>query len=437
MSTTVVARIAARLALLAVGARACTLFHFDVNDNETIVGRTMEVGGTHLIPLWEVVAHPRHSVESAVVPRNELGFVSIDVSATERVIGLPSVSDGMNIAGLTVSIQTFRTAIYQERDANSAVAEVPFLAVGALLLGCCDTVAAAEAALRNVTVYGNAIPSGDRIHWAVVDATGGSVVFEYIAGALVVSQNSAGVNTNDPEYSWHLTNLDQHVGLSPAWPDASDWAVEAPAAFGGVAPLAVGHGLNLKALPGSYSPADRFVKMFVLKQHALLAAPPRTLDEGIAVATGLINTVVRRGPRLPRAPRRLPSFLPRITTTRRPPPAAPRLSPGSDGRSPRLSLHSFPLSPASRAVVSQHIVLGTVPSEDPSAPRSNLELTQWSAIKLPQRRELLFRSYDDMRWRRVQLSELALDDPAAQFSTLRVFAGGMDIKDETRAMARS
>ena len=32
------------------------------------------------------------------------------------------------------------------------------------------TVAAAEAALRNVTVYGNAIPSGDRIHWAVVDA---------------------------------------------------------------------------------------------------------------------------------------------------------------------------------------------------------------------------------------------------------------------------
>jgi penicillin V acylase-like amidase (Ntn superfamily) len=52
-----------------------------------------------------------------------------------------------------------------------------------------------------------------------------------------------------------------------------------------------GHGFNTNMLPGSYTAADRFVKMFFLKQLAAHHSSPLLLEEGIILATGLINTV--------------------------------------------------------------------------------------------------------------------------------------------------
>ena len=52
-----------------------------------------------------------------------------------------------------------------------------------------------------------------------------------------------------------------------------------------------GHGFNTNMLPGSYTAAYRFVKMFFLKQLAAHHSSPLLLEEGIILATGLINTV--------------------------------------------------------------------------------------------------------------------------------------------------
>ena len=56
-------------------------------------------------------------------------------------------------------------------------------------------------------------------------------------------------------------------------------------------PVDPSHGTHARFLPGGYTPPDRFVKMFLLKQTATAHAPPRTIDDGIALATGLANTV--------------------------------------------------------------------------------------------------------------------------------------------------
>ena len=56
-------------------------------------------------------------------------------------------------------------------------------------------------------------------------------------------------------------------------------------------PVNPSHGLHTKFLPGGYTPPDRFVKMFLLKQMAVSHAPPTTLDEGVVLAEGLLNTV--------------------------------------------------------------------------------------------------------------------------------------------------
>jgi len=56
------------------------------------------------------------------------------------------------------------------------------------------------------------------MHWAMADATGDSVVIEYLDGVLHVNNNTVGVMTNDPDYQWHLYNLNNYVNLSPRWP---------------------------------------------------------------------------------------------------------------------------------------------------------------------------------------------------------------------------
>ena len=51
------------------------------------------------------------------------------------------------------------------------------------------------------------------------------------------------------------------------------------------------HGIHSKLLPACYTPPDRFVKSFLLKQLSLNHAPPTDLTEGLVLTQGLINTV--------------------------------------------------------------------------------------------------------------------------------------------------
>jgi len=111
-----------------------------------------------------------------------------------------------------------------------------------------------------------------------------------------------GVFTNDPSYEWHLGNLNQY-GAYPTERNERPFALPATSSgpftsfavdpsHGRVAvPQIISHGTATKFLPGGYTPADRFVKMFLLKQLAVAHAPPKSLDEGIVLAEGLLNTV--------------------------------------------------------------------------------------------------------------------------------------------------
>ena len=64
---------------------------------------------------------------------------------------------------------------------------------------------------------------------------------EYLDGVLHVHNNTVGVMTNDPDFSWHLRNLNNFVSLSGSWPQQ---AFSAQTEVGAV-PRSVGHGFNL------------------------------------------------------------------------------------------------------------------------------------------------------------------------------------------------
>jgi len=144
----------------------------------------------------------------------------------------------------------------------------------------------------------------------VQDASGASRVFEYIDGALKVYDNTeVGVLTNDPSYEWQLGHLNLYGDYpSSNAPRAFQFTVDSKGPFttgsvpihsgGGtgeastvVPDAGISHGFNTRGLPAGYTPPDRFVKMFLLKQVAVSHAPPADLNAGVAVITGLLNTV--------------------------------------------------------------------------------------------------------------------------------------------------
>ena len=117
MKAGVVASSLVLASVLFSGVSACTFFHFPSDNATTVIGRTMELGGDRLIPEWIVAAHPRSSVggdPSGVtnLPVNKYGYVSVDFDSINFI---PTVSEGMNEHGVSVSVQTFRQAIYQEQ----------------------------------------------------------------------------------------------------------------------------------------------------------------------------------------------------------------------------------------------------------------------------------------------------------------------------------
>ena len=145
------------------------------------------------------------------------GFAGIGFWAPETAETPPEVEgvmgEGMNEKGLTVSALSFNSQGAYEapgsgKPALACVDVVPYL------LGSAKTAAEAVALLRGVAVVDDAhlTPLVGRFHWAVQDAAGAMVVLEYVGGALHVHDAArVGVLTNDPEYEWHLKNLNQYA----------------------------------------------------------------------------------------------------------------------------------------------------------------------------------------------------------------------------------
>ncbi|KAH8056300.1 hypothetical protein JL722_7605 [Aureococcus anophagefferens] len=217
--------------------------------------------------LWSLVTTARGAqLGEQTLP---LGFVAI-AGAFHNESSLGLVAEGMNEKGLTVSVQTLRGAEYQKK--NDDTPALKFTDVAPYLLGSCTVVGDVAAALAKVTVV-DSEPMGDvmqRAHWSVADAAGSSVVVEYVGGALRLHDNSRlGVLTNDPPFEWHLQHLDQWAGYDTREYQAA-WGLEAVDVEGGATvPAVASHGLNTRMLPGGYTPPDRFVKMFLLRETAL------------------------------------------------------------------------------------------------------------------------------------------------------------------------
>ena len=86
------------------------------------------------------------------------------------------------------------------------------------------------------------------------------------------------VVTNNPTYDWHLTNLNNYVGLTAMNREAQTVGRQTIKPFG--------EGTGLFGLPGDHSSPSRFVRATAFANTAL---PSQTADEAVFKAFHLLN----------------------------------------------------------------------------------------------------------------------------------------------------
>ncbi|NQU38246.1 MAG: linear amide C-N hydrolase, partial [Actinobacteria bacterium] len=183
-------------------------------------------------------------------------------TATYGVVGMCAfgkaqwLTDGMNTEGVSAHflyMQNYCT--YQEpKDDDTDVSEIDLIAY---LLGTCKSLDEVKAAMADINVYGFDPGMGfaPPAHLLMHDAEG-SLAIEFHPEGHVVVDNPVGVGTNPPYLPWHLTNLNNYIGMTAAVPG--------PEMVEGIKLTAVGQGAGYRGIPGDWTPPARFVRAFTM-----------------------------------------------------------------------------------------------------------------------------------------------------------------------------
>ena len=116
------------------------------------------------------------------------------------------------------------------------------------------------------------------VHYVVHDASGKSIVIEYVEGKLHVHDNVIGVVTNSPSFDWQMTNLRNYVNFS---------MVNAPPVeVGGVTLTPFGQGTGMLGMPGDFTPPSRFVRAVAYSTSVL---PSSAGQETVLQAFHILN----------------------------------------------------------------------------------------------------------------------------------------------------
>jgi len=197
--------------------QACTGIRLIAEDGTIIHARTMEFAiDIHS----DVIMVPRGCVRTGTTPDGKEGlkwkakYASVGLNG----VGLPVLFDGLNEKGLAAGTFYFPTSAgympYTAADAGKTIAQWE---VGSWILENFASVEEVKANIGNIVVP--AVVFGGwgfapEAHYIVHDASGKSIVIEYVGGKLNVYNNPLGVITNSPAFDWHMTNLRNYVNFS-------------------------------------------------------------------------------------------------------------------------------------------------------------------------------------------------------------------------------
>jgi choloylglycine hydrolase len=233
------------------GNTMCTTIRKKTTDGACLVGRTMEFGPDLFSQPTFIPVGKEFKTSYDPKADNKYEWASVFASAGMTALGLPTLIDGMNEAGLCVAGLYFPgTASYSEHVDGKTVSpdELPQV----LLSQCTDV----EDVIRfinesGINVYYRTDVQQD-LHWPVTDAKGRSIVIEPLDHRLKIMENPIGVCTNSPDHNWHMRNLSNYVTTQSTGPDEYH--------FDGYTSKINGAGSGQIGMPGDWTPPSRFVR---------------------------------------------------------------------------------------------------------------------------------------------------------------------------------
>ncbi|WGD30605.1 linear amide C-N hydrolase [Ancylobacter sp. WKF20] len=274
---------------LAPAAQACTsLIYRDANGG-VYFGRTLELAMELPYRVAYVPAGQRYSSVATA------GAAALDYTTKYRVLAVTvpdgslddlKIVEGFNEKGLTFSLLAFAGAAGPSDSFSKTKAALSAIDLGSWTLGQFQSVAEVKAALAAqpvllapLAVLGNA---KSPFHYVLHDRSGASIVVEFANGKQAVYDNPVGVMTNGPEFTWHLTNLDNYTFLSNV--DQSSGA------FGALKVAQPDSGIATAGLPASNTSVGRFVRAVYYSQYAEKVAAP---DDAVRTLAHIMNNFDR------------------------------------------------------------------------------------------------------------------------------------------------
>jgi choloylglycine hydrolase len=273
--------IAAQTAINPSVGSACTGITIRPADGSIIYARTLEFA-LDLQSNIIVVPRGKEYVGTAPGEKPGLHWKTMYGIVGTNAFDLQVTIDGLNERGLAVGLFYFPSfATYQEIKVDDVGKALAPWELGVFLLGTCSDVKEAVAAANGVRV--GAVVQKEMgfvpgVHYIVTDASGTSVVLEYVGGELKVHENPLGVMTNSPTFDWHMTNLSNYVNLTVSNVPQVD--------VGGDEIKGFGQGSGMLGLPGDFTPPSRFIRAVAFSKSAV---PVATAKEGVLQAFHILN----------------------------------------------------------------------------------------------------------------------------------------------------
>lgn len=262
-------------------AKACTGIFLKAEDGSYVHARTLEFA----IDLGsEVLVVPRGYARTGSTPDGKPGmkWKAKYASVGANGLDMPMIFDGLNEKGLAIGLFYFPDTAgylpYKPADAGKTIAPWE---LGSWILDNFASVEEVKANIGKALVaevaykgWGFAPP----VHYVIQDASGGSIVVEYIGGKVNVYDNPLGVITNSPGFDWHMTNLRNYVNFS--------MTNVPPVHLGPVTLNPLGQGSGMLGMPGDFTPPSRFVRAVAFSQSIL---PSATGGDAVLEAFHILN----------------------------------------------------------------------------------------------------------------------------------------------------
>ena len=232
--------------------------------------------------------HQKNETFQSFAPNKQNGLQWTSKYGYVSVIpfGLDKPVDGLNEKGLSLSALWLQESQYMQIEHPEKAVDLQDF--GSWILGNFATVEELKKSLTSIEVWSSVnekIGSIPSIHFAIHDASGKSLVIEFLEGKMHVHDNPLSVLTNSPRFDYHLNNLRNYLHLSPT----------------SVKPLEVkelsltpfGSGGAFLGMPGDWTSPSRFVRLFYMKHFA---DKPQNNDQAMNLAFHLLNALdITRG----------------------------------------------------------------------------------------------------------------------------------------------